>query len=253
MRGLAYNLMLAFLTVSASAASTLQVFVNNSPSNVVVGNQITVSVLVINNDSVQVDQISSAVNVMPASTGNLVLNSGPLPASPVSLAPSAVQYFTYIYTGQSCGEILISANANGIRSGGGAVNASEQVKAFSVLCPSPTPTPTPTATLTPWIIYETPTPPPAAAEAGVRQNVMRPGTAGAVLHYAVTQSGPVQVRIFDRNGTLIRTFNRFAAPGRYEEIWDGRQENGSPAASGIYVVHFRGVGLNTRSKIAVIK
>ena len=49
--------------------------------------------------------------------------------------------------------------------------------------------------------------------------------------------GALRVRIYNIQGQLVRTLGLLAEQaGVYELVWDGRNESGSPLASGTYVV-----------------
>jgi hypothetical protein len=80
--------------------------------------------------------------------------------------------------------------------------------------------------------------PPAAPAAfrllGVRPN---PSTSEAAIVFDLSAPSPVEVRVFDVGGRMIRTLATGGrAAGRHVLRWDGRDDVGAPAAPGIYVI-----------------
>lgn len=75
------------------------------------------------------------------------------------------------------------------------------------------------------------------------------------ISYRVHGAGMVEVTIYGRNGNLIKTIFAGYAPetDRGEVSWDGTSEDGSKAASGIYVVLIKTDYYQTVEKIAVIR
>jgi len=86
-----------------------------------------------------------------------------------------------------------------------------------------------------------PDPAPSAvppARASLDQNRPNPFNPSTVIGYSVSAAGPVEVRlrVFTVAGRLTRTLvSRRVEPGYHEARWDGRDDRGLPAASGIYV------------------
>ncbi|HEY2924638.1 MAG TPA: PKD domain-containing protein [Candidatus Eisenbacteria bacterium] len=57
------------------------------------------------------------------------------------------------------------------------------------------------------------------------------------IKYAVRDVGPVSIRIFSVNGQLVRSLREdYATPGAYEVRWNGKDNAGRVAPSGIYFV-----------------
>jgi len=60
------------------------------------------------------------------------------------------------------------------------------------------------------------------------------------IKYTLRDSGPVQIRIFSVNGQLVRTLREEAASaGSYEVRWNGKDDGGRTAPSGIYFVSIK--------------
>ncbi len=70
----------------------------------------------------------------------------------------------------------------------------------------------------------------------------------------VAQAAPVDLRIYDARGRLIRKLvsDRLEA-GRHIARWDGRDEEGRAVPSGVYFWRFNGAGLRRAEKFVVLK
>ena len=76
----------------------------------------------------------------------------------------------------------------------------------------------------------------------------------ATVKYAVGSPGHVTIKLYTETGRLVSTlFNGDVAAGKGSVDWGGLNSAGGVVASGIYVVHAVGPGLNSTQKIAVIK
>jgi PKD repeat protein len=57
-----------------------------------------------------------------------------------------------------------------------------------------------------------------------------------VIHYDVPECCTVRIKIYDLAGRVVKSFPcGRQEPGRYRVIWDGRNQNGNPVSSGVYV------------------
>ncbi|HEX7878004.1 MAG TPA: DUF4331 family protein [Candidatus Eisenbacteria bacterium] len=67
--------------------------------------------------------------------------------------------------------------------------------------------------------------------------------AGADLRYTVTEAGRVSVRIYDVQGRLVRNLlDQDAAPGEFRAPWDGRDDSGTNAGTGLYFARYMAGG-----------
>ena len=66
--------------------------------------------------------------------------------------------------------------------------------------------------------------------------------------------GDTDVGIYDIQGRLIRTVvsGRFA-PGYHTATWDGRDQQGTLAASGVYFLRLESAGLTRSIKLPVVR
>ena len=63
-----------------------------------------------------------------------------------------------------------------------------------------------------------------------------PFKSSTALRYQIPQAGWVTVKIFNANGQEVRTVVKsFQQPGYYTIGWDGRDERGQLAPSGVYI------------------
>jgi flagellar hook assembly protein FlgD len=66
-------------------------------------------------------------------------------------------------------------------------------------------------------------------------NFPNPFNPATLIVYSVPSPGPVRLSIYDITGRMVRTLVEGARPaGRHSIIWDGRNQYGRPAASGVY-------------------
>ncbi len=111
-----------------------------------------------------------------------------------------------------------------------------------------------TAPPTPWVVYATATVGMGEGSATIPGNVFHPLEGSPLtLRFIVPFSGKVEIRIYNRQGFLVKSIEKEAAPGAGSVTWDGHSDGGPLAASGVYGVHFRAKGLNKILKIVVIK
>jgi len=95
---------------------------------------------------------------------------------------------------------------------------------------------------------ETPT---ATAVAAISPNPFNPNTR---ISYALAQAGPVRLEVFDARGRTVRRLLAAVLPaGRHELVWDGRDDGGSPVASGTYFARLTTPGVTDSKKMQLIK
>ena len=82
----------------------------------------------------------------------------------------------------------------------------------------------------------------------------RSGTTATKIAVTVYNAGNTTVKIFTVDGRHVTTiYDGPQAAGVLNLTWNGTFANGSPAPSGLYVVHVTGQNLDTRLKIVVIR
>jgi hypothetical protein len=64
-----------------------------------------------------------------------------------------------------------------------------------------------------------------------------PFAASTTITYSLADSRPVVLSVHDLQGRRLRVLaDRVEAAGEHHETWDGRTENGTQAASGLYLL-----------------
>jgi hypothetical protein len=81
------------------------------------------------------------------------------------------------------------------------------------------------------------------------QNYPNPFNPSTTIQYSVAEAGHVELMVYNVAGQRISSLvNDTKLPGKYTEIWDGRNDHGRSVATGIYFYRLR-----TRSYTAVKK
>lgn len=75
-----------------------------------------------------------------------------------------------------------------------------------------------------------------------------------VLSYEVAQAGDIRINIYNVAAGLIRHLaDTYQAPGSYSMAYDGRDDNRSPLASGLYFVEVVQPGKEEIRKFLVVR
>ncbi|HUK62728.1 MAG TPA: FlgD immunoglobulin-like domain containing protein, partial [Dongiaceae bacterium] len=62
-----------------------------------------------------------------------------------------------------------------------------------------------------------------------------PFRAATTIRFGLSRPGAVRLELFDLSGRRVRTLaDAVMAPGEHVATWDGRDDHGAPAASGVY-------------------
>ena len=76
----------------------------------------------------------------------------------------------------------------------------------------------------------------AAVEPPSLAAMPNPFSTGVTVRYAVARVGPVQMHLYDPAGRVVRTLvQEPRASGRHDTRWDGRDQEGRPVPSGVYL------------------
>ncbi len=87
-----------------------------------------------------------------------------------------------------------------------------------------------------------------------RPNPFHAGRESTVVIFRATDSGPVNITIYDLYGGIVWQESKTVTAGAFEQfIWDGRNGKGHVVGNGGYVCRIHGSGLDLRRKIAVVK
>ncbi|MFZ0389491.1 MAG: FlgD immunoglobulin-like domain containing protein [Calditrichia bacterium] len=95
---------------------------------------------------------------------------------------------------------------------------------------------------------------PLPAEFRLHQNYPNPFNPTTTIAFDLPQDAEVNLQIFDLTGRCIRTLvnGRYSA-GRQQAVWDGRNDFGGQAASGIYLCRFRAGSYQQTGKMILMK
>jgi hypothetical protein len=81
-----------------------------------------------------------------------------------------------------------------------------------------------------------------------------PVRSSTVLSYAVPDAGPVRLCVYDVRGRLVRRLvDSVMAPGRHRAVWNGRDEKGRLAGSGVYFVRLATATAGSTGKLSVVR
>lgn len=74
------------------------------------------------------------------------------------------------------------------------------------------------------------------------------------IGYKATGPGTIKTRIFDGKGRLVREFSVLTDGTQVGSLqWDARDSGGKLVASGVYLIHVEGPGINTTKRTVILK
>jgi hypothetical protein len=95
---------------------------------------------------------------------------------------------------------------------------------------------------------------PRIPESTLLPNLPNPFNPSTTIRFTLAQSGLAKVVIYDSAGRHIRTLlDGVRAKGNHELVWDGRDDQGQPVASGIYLSRLRTGSTDQARKMVLIK
>jgi len=85
-------------------------------------------------------------------------------------------------------------------------------------------------------------------------NAPNPFNPVTTVRFEVAERAPVEVVIYGIQGRLIRTLvQEMKSPGRYEMLWDGRDDRGMSVGSGVYLCALRIGSYGAVKKMVLVK
>lgn len=85
-------------------------------------------------------------------------------------------------------------------------------------------------------------------------NAPNPFNPSTTIRYEVGETSPVSMVIYNIRGRRLKTLvNGEKPPGRYEIVWDGRNDRGEPAASGVYLCRLQVGKYGSVKKMVLVK
>jgi flagellar hook assembly protein FlgD len=88
----------------------------------------------------------------------------------------------------------------------------------------------------------------------LEQNHPNPFNPATVIRFALPQAGPVELAVYDLAGRRVRRLIRGEREaGPHAVRWDGRDEHGQRAPSGMYVYRLEAAGESLTRKMLLVK
>jgi flagellar hook assembly protein FlgD len=85
-------------------------------------------------------------------------------------------------------------------------------------------------------------------------NSPNPFSDATTISYTIPRASPVKLDVYDSSGRLVRTLvNEEKIAGQYRVTWDGRDESGQAAASGIYFCSMQAAAFKTARKMVLLR
>ncbi len=91
-------------------------------------------------------------------------------------------------------------------------------------------------------------------EVYLNQNSPNPFNPTTTIAFGLPEAGPVTLRVYDLAGRLVRTLlAETADAGDHQVVWDGADDLGHPAASGVYFCRLKAGKVLLRAKLVLLK
>ena len=96
---------------------------------------------------------------------------------------------------------------------------------------------------------------PVLSVARLYQNYPNPFNPLTTIVFDVSSRSPVHLKIFDVNGRLVRVLidGKEYGIGRWEKKWDGKNDGGALAQSGVYLCVYEACGRRTSTKLVILR
>ena len=85
-------------------------------------------------------------------------------------------------------------------------------------------------------------------------NFSNPFNAQTAIHFDLARKTDAELVIFDVLGRPLRRWLQGPlAPGSYQQIWDGRDQDGQPVASGVYLYRLRAGEFKAAGRLLLLR
>jgi len=92
------------------------------------------------------------------------------------------------------------------------------------------------------------------ADFTLKQNYPNPFNPSTTIAYQLNINADIRLEIFSISGQKIRTlFEGTQSAGNFQHIWDGHTDNGTPAASGVYIYRLRSASFIASRQMTLLK
>jgi hypothetical protein len=106
-------------------------------------------------------------------------------------------------------------------------------------------------------VVGTPTAVPAEGAPGIarlEQNHPNPFNPGTEIRYRLPRDGRARLSVFDPGGRLVRVLSSGpASAGPHVARWDGQDERGRRAASGVYLLRLEADGVRLTRRMVLLR
>ncbi|MCP4712662.1 MAG: T9SS type A sorting domain-containing protein, partial [Planctomycetes bacterium] len=91
-------------------------------------------------------------------------------------------------------------------------------------------------------------------ESALKQNYPNPFNPATTIAFSIAKSGHVSLKVFDTAGRLVRTLvDDENEPDHYRVTWDGRDNNNTVLASGVYFYQLKTDELIQMKRMVLMK
>jgi len=136
------------------------------------------------------------------------------------------------------------------------MTATITVIATNTATPTASPATTGTPTQTPTLAIEPtqPTDEMPCEKMMIYQNIIYPEEGEYLkLHYSLYESMKITIKVYNRNGILVKTVADDMENGDVDITWDGRNDDGNIVSSGIYLLYIKLGNCERKEKVAIIR
>ncbi|MCZ6766546.1 MAG: aryl-sulfate sulfotransferase [bacterium] len=105
-----------------------------------------------------------------------------------------------------------------------------------------------------WLLFETEPVTTQRWALALEPAYPNPFNPSTTLPFTLSEAGNISLRIYDVAGRLVRTvYDGYADAGTHEARWDGRADDGTVAATGVYFMQLRATGATLQQKLIIMK
>jgi len=84
-------------------------------------------------------------------------------------------------------------------------------------------------------------------------NYPNPFNPETTIRFKMEKSAPAEVIIYNDKGQIVKTVNTIATQGINSVVWDGKDNNGYPVASGVYLFRLKSGSYSSTKKMVLMK